>query len=301
MNELLVLENAFWQVGILPQTGASIAFGRVRHGDAWVDVMRPTAEADYGNASNCSSFIMMPWSNRIRDARFRFRGVDYPLEVSGKDGTAIHGDVRKRPWQVDRADAIQIDLHIDSAEHAGVNFPFRFYGKARYALDECDFYMALTLTNMDTQPMPAGFGHHPYFVKADGVQLEIPFAQEYELIDSMPTKAAVAIRPEADFRTLRPLGDTVLDHLLTGRMGDAPSRIVYPDVGLSFYSDPIFQHVIAFAPPGKLFFAVEPVSNINDGFNLFEQGIADTGVFVLEAGESRSGSMHLTLDNPQSR
>ncbi|RMG83249.1 MAG: aldose epimerase, partial [Chloroflexi bacterium] len=42
MSEIITLQNAHWQVGILPQTGASIAFGRVRYGGTWVDVMRPT-------------------------------------------------------------------------------------------------------------------------------------------------------------------------------------------------------------------------------------------------------------------
>lgn len=293
---LHVLENEFWQVGILPQTGASIAFGRVRHNNAWMDVMRPTAEADYGNASYCSSFVMIPWSNRIRDGRFRFNGVDYQLEVTAKDGTTIHGDVRNRAWHVDHADQTRIDLHIYSAEHENVNFPFRFSGKANYRLDGRNFYMDLAVKNEDSQPMPAGFGHHPYFVKAEGVKLQIPFAQEFELVNAMPTKPAVDIRPEVDFRTLRTLGDTVLDHLLTGRIGSEPARMVYPEVELSFYSDPIFEHGIAFAPPGKPFYAIEPVTNINDGFNLYAQGMANTGVFVLEPGEQKSGSMWLTLD-----
>ena len=64
-----VLENEYWQVGILPETGASIAFGRVRRDDTWVDVMRPTDLADYDNPSQCASFVLMPWSNRIRDLR----------------------------------------------------------------------------------------------------------------------------------------------------------------------------------------------------------------------------------------
>src|SRR5262245_33175971 len=109
-HDLRILENEFWQVGILPETGASIAFGRVRRGDTWVDVMRPTAPTDYGNSSNCASFIMIPWSNRIRDGKMRFNDVDYQLQVNSGDGTAIHGDVRKRAWKVDQADATSITL-----------------------------------------------------------------------------------------------------------------------------------------------------------------------------------------------
>jgi aldose 1-epimerase len=293
---LHILENEYWQVGVLPQTGASIAFGRVKVNGRWMDVMRPTAEADYSNASNCSSFVMIPWSNRIRDGHFRFNGIDYQLEISGKDGTAIHGDVRKREWNVDHADSSRIDLQIHSAEQENVNFPFRFSGKTSYRLDERNFYMDLTVKNEDTQPMPAGFGHHPYFVKTDGVKLQIPFTQQFELVNAMPTQPAINIQPAVDFRTLRPLGDTVLDHLLTRRIDTEPTHIVYPEVALTFHSDPIFEHIIAFAPPGKPFYAIEPVTNINDGFNLFAQGMPNTGVFVLEPGESKSGSIWLSVD-----
>src|SRR5690348_5074117 len=94
---LQMLQNDYWQVGILPETGSSIAFGRVQVDGAWLDILRPTAEADYGNASLCSSFIMLPWANRLRDARFRFGGKDYPLQPSSNDGTAIHGAVRRLP------------------------------------------------------------------------------------------------------------------------------------------------------------------------------------------------------------
>ena len=94
-----LLENDYWQIGILPETGASVAFGRVRQDGKWHDVLRPTDTADYDNPSKCASFVLIPWSNRIRDARFRFRGVEHQLKPSSGDGTASHGDTRRRIWQ----------------------------------------------------------------------------------------------------------------------------------------------------------------------------------------------------------
>src|SRR5262249_31131248 len=102
---LQTLENDHWQVGIVPETGSSTAFGRVRKNGQWIDVMPPTAPADYGNASNCASFIMLPWANRLRDARFRYAGRDYQLQPSSADGTAIHGTTRRLPWKTESADA----------------------------------------------------------------------------------------------------------------------------------------------------------------------------------------------------
>jgi aldose 1-epimerase len=102
-----------------------------------------------------------------------------------------------------------------------------------------------------------------------------------------------------DFRQLRPLNDAPpLDNLFRGRQGDRPARIVYAgqNIEVSIHADPIFEHFIVYSPPGKPFFAVEPVTNANDGFNLFEQNIAGNGVFVLEPGEEKSGVIRLRCE-----
>jgi aldose 1-epimerase len=299
---LYTLINEFWQVGILPETGASVAFGRVRRGDAYVDVMRPTAESDYGNASLCASFIMLPWANRLRDARFTFRGTEYQLEPSSADGTAIHGTVRKLAWRVVSADETHIRCVFDSALQEKVNYPFEFSAEAEYRLDGRDFVMHLTLRNEDKQPIPAGFGHHPYFMIApesaeNRVMLEIPCDQQYTLHHELPTAPPHTITPAADYRALRTLDHNTHDDLLTSRHPDKPMQMVYPmwNMQIEFHADPVFEHALLFVPPEKPFFALEPQTNANDGFNLAEQGISPAGVFVLEAGESKRGTCFLRV------
>ena len=39
---------------------------------------------------------------------------------------------------------------------------------------------------------------------------------------------------------------------------------------------------------------------MNDGFNLFERGVAGSGVFVLDPGETRSASFSLVLEESTS-
>ena len=286
-----ILENDVWQVGILPQTGASVAFGRVRHGSEWVDVLRPTAPEDTDTPGKCASFIMAPWSNRVRDGRFTFEGTEYQLKTSGDNSTAIHGDVRDRPWQVLEASASAITLGIRSHDFSDVNFPFDFSVRAGYRLEGANFIMELTLHNDDDRRMPGGFGHHPYFIRNQtgaSVLLEVPFSRQYTMTDKMPTAEAGPITEALDFRNLRLLGDATLDDLLTGREGDEPSRIVYPawDIEIQVHSDPVFEHLILYTPPDARYFALEPVTNANDGFNLYANGVEGAGVFVLEPGEA---------------
>ncbi|NJL28789.1 MAG: aldose epimerase, partial [Thermoanaerobaculia bacterium] len=99
MTSLHTLQNDKWQVGILPETGGSIAFGRVQNpnGGDWLDFMRPTPPDAYDNVSLTASFVLVPWSNRIRDGVFTYKDDTYQLHEL-KDGNATHGITRNCPW-----------------------------------------------------------------------------------------------------------------------------------------------------------------------------------------------------------
>jgi aldose 1-epimerase len=190
---------------------------------------------------------------------------------------------------------------FDSRDFDDINFPFAFSARASYELDGADFVMSLTLLNEDARPFPAGMGHHPYFVRnmgvdADAACVKIPARQNFSLVAHMAVAAPVPVSPDLDFHTPRPLGGTERDEVLTDLDPEAgPIRLSYPDhgVAIDMLPDPIFQHIVLYTPAGKPFFAVEPVTNTNDGFNLFAQGVPDTGVFVLEPGERRSARVIL--------
>lgn len=293
-----MLENRYWQAGILPETGASIAYGGVWNGSAWVDILRPTAPADYGNSSACSSFIMLPWCNRIGGGRLGFGGVSHQLAVTRDDGTARHGDVRGRAFAVTEASATAISMTLDSRTQEHVNWPFAFRADVTYRLDGAAFVWDLALTNLDTRPFPAGFGHHPYFVRpARAPIVQVPCAEQFELENFLAVNAPVPIVPRLDFRQPRALPDGELNDLLTAPTPGEPVRLTFADraVSVVFSADPIFAHWLIYAPLGKPFFAVEPMTNASNGFALDEADIRGSGVFVLAPGETRSGTCCLTV------
>lgn len=295
---LITLQNPFWQVGILPETGASVAFGRVKRRDDWIDVLRPTAESDYANSSRCSSFIMLPWCNRIRAGILRFNGQEYRLRTEPDDGTARHGDVRKRAWKVESVSGDRVALGFRSTDYVDVNYPFRFSARAIYWLERRDLVLWLALKNEDSQSMPGGFGHHPYFVRPSGgatPHLQIPCSAQFELVGYLAVEPPVLLKLENDFRQRRPLDDREYNDVLTARQGNEPAQIRYPQLGieLALYADPVFQHFLLFTPPGQPFFALEPMTNVNDGFNLHAQGLPGSGVFVLAPGEEKTGMVQI--------
>jgi len=298
MSQVHQLQNKHWQVGILPQTGASVAYGRVRYGGVWVDVMRPTAEKDYDNSSLCASFLMVPWSNRIRDGQFRFNGTNYQLGNLKSDGTAMHGDVRSREWTIEYADEREIRLSINSTEQQNVNFPFHFKAEVEYKLDEANFVTTLKLKSLDERDFPAGFGFHPYFVRGDNVQVKIPCDMNYEMKHALPTTGIPQALPdELDFRELRALDEREIDDVFTSRIDNQHAQIVYPDwnLQLNYHADDRFKHFILFTPIDKPFFALEPITNANDGFNLYDRGIAETGVFLLKPNQEKQGTTWLKI------
>jgi aldose 1-epimerase len=302
MSTLLRIENEYWQVGILPETGGSIAYARIRHGDKWLDFMRPTAEADYAKVSLTASFPLVPWSNRLKDARFSFLGNSYQLESNSKDGTAIHGVGRYNTWKVEDANSAEIILTLDSRTLEKSNFPFAFSSRIVYKLDGRRLLLDTMVSNESDSAFPAGFGHHPYFQRtlldsSDAASLQLPYTHCFELDNDLAYRAPVLLPKRLDFSAVRPLGDQVFDDCLTGHLPGKPIRFVYPVSGteIDFGADEQFVCAILYAPEGQSFFAVEPVTNTNDGFNLFEQGVPGTGVFILQAGESRQGQMWFDL------
>jgi aldose 1-epimerase len=305
MAHSITLQNDFWQVGILPETGASIAFGRVKRG-AWLDVLRPTDSVDYGNSSNCSSFIMLPWCNRIRDGVLVFEDERYQLRTTKDDGTARHGDVRSRAWTIMRASRTAIMMEFDSRKAEKVNFPFAFSATAEYALEGHDFVWRLSMTNEDHQRFPAGFGHHPYFVRmpaqprqwGETPVLQVDCSEEFPLTDAMATGASQPVSPIVDFRKEKLVGDAQLNHLVTGRSNQPEvAYLRYPDAGveIEMQADAIFRHIVLYTLEEQPFVAVEPMTNANDGFNLYAKDIAGSGVFVLEPGETVRGEVRLSF------
>jgi len=301
------IENDHWRVGLVPATGGSVAFGQVRIDGEWVDVLRPTAPADRGTRSLCSAFPLVPWSNRVRDGKLLWQGRAYQLRTDPRDGTARHGAATEYPWSVVGQSPTSATLEFTSRNVYGVNFPWTFTARFEYILEGDRFTWSMSLTNTDHETFPAGMGQHPYFVrqltKPDGTVSALPTLQincdkSYDLVDSLAVATAGPIAARTDFRTPRVLGDTVVDDCLTGRTSPTVAVIEYPDeLTITMQAGELLGHVVAFAPPGKPFFAVEPVTNANDAFTLDSHGVPGSGLFLVQPGETRHTEFSLTVSD----
>jgi aldose 1-epimerase len=287
----LRLENGNLQLIIAPQTGASIVSLNLRREDEWLPLTRPTPSEAIaaGNPSLMASFTMAPWCNRLQDAQFFFQGDIIRLKPTTPEGYAQHGDVRKRPWQVVEQSPEAVTCTIDSRHFADFNFPFAMTAQISYRLHGDDFITEFTLDNVGERVMPAGFGFHPYFNRSfanrghDEAQVQFCVAGLYP---PMPSGAMLPVPIEQDFGVLAPLGEKVIDAVYGG--WDGRAIIAYPQaqVRLEFICNEVLGHLCLFTPAGKPFFALEPMSQPLNAFNLFAQGQTHTGVKQIEPGQS---------------
>jgi aldose 1-epimerase len=309
-SQLVTLRNDAWELDVLPATGASLAGGRIRTSDGvWRDLLRPTRRTVLGEPEKCSSFPMVPWSNRIQDGVLPFGGRTWQLQRNGADGTAIHGAARHSAWTVTDRTETRVVLELDTTGLVGVNFPWQFRAQITYALAGNKLVVGTSVRNVDREPFPAGFGHHPYLMRtlsAVGTTapptpgqpvLEVPAHKGYSLVNALASGPAGEVPQRADFRVARPLTSAFVDDVLTAWEPGAPVRISYQDLGVSvdLHADPVYAHLVLYAPRKRPYFAVEPVTNVNNGFSLHAAGVPGTGVFVLEPGEERCGAFTMTV------
>jgi len=303
-SQLKVLKNEYIEVKVCPEVGAGIFSLRCCLGNEWVDIMRPTPIEAVVNrsAGDFACFNMIPYSNRIENAVLKFRGKTYNLEKNTPEGHSIHGDVRFRPWHVLFEGAERIIMGIDSRDFDDMAWPFPFYAEAEYRLSGAKLAIRLMLKNTGNDVMPGGMGIHPYFMRKltpqdDVVILKAPMKGIYPGDSTIPTGHWIGVPQELDFSQERELGIQHLDKCY--RIFHAPTLIMWPGskVKLTMEADKIFKHTILYSPKvSHEFFAVEPVTNCNNGFNMAEEGIEDTGTVYLQPGDSITGNIFLEIE-----
>ncbi len=291
---LIRIESEQLQIDIAPEAGASLVAIATKVDNDWLTVTRPTPQEaiEQNNPSLMASFTMAPWCNRIQDARFLFQGKVIELKPATPEGYAMHGDVRKRPWTVIEQQPEHVMLRLHTRNFADFNFPFPLVSKIHYLVSGNEFVTEFSLINQGFDPMPAGFGFHPYFKRSlngdpgDEARLQVKVGALYPPMPSGPT---LPIPADHDFNRLTPLGDRVIDAVYGGWDGRATIDYAQSGVRIEFECSDVLRHLCLFTPPGKPFFALEPLSHGLNGPNLFAAGQPETGMRVLEPGEGMEG------------
>lgn len=280
---------------VAPNVGGSIAAFYDEGEEGAVHWLRPATRAaiDESDPLRMASFPLMPYCNRIRDGRFTFDGQPFRLPtVTGEFGHALHGHAWRRPWQVGLSRPNELELHFrhDAARQTGADvepdasWPFSYEARQRLVLSDEGLSVRLWARNLSAQPMPFGFGHHPYYPRPEGTRITTKVRAMWKAdADLLPV--SIGAHPAVDALAEGMLVDQfALDNNFAGWEREA--TIAWPGEKrcLTLRADAPLDFFVLFSPANTPFFCAEPVSNTTDWLNS-DASHGDVGGCVLAPGE----------------
>ncbi|MGI9511203.1 MAG: aldose 1-epimerase [Geminicoccaceae bacterium] len=291
-HEIIGIEHGPCRLELCPKGGGCIT--AFRHDGR--DVMRPATDEYWQTYEPraAASFPLVPFSNRIADGRAEFEGRTFRFPINmPPEPHSIHGDGWTSAWDVESTEPARAVL-----AHAPADTPFPYAAKQIFELSDDGLLATLEITNIGDRRVPVGFGHHPYFPRTDDLTLEMALCDVW-----LPDERHLPVRkepvPEAwDFSSPKKLAPrTELDHDFTGGEAKAVLRWQNTGIELLIEADPVFRHVVVFVPPERDYVCVEPVSHVANAVNLAAAGRNDTGLHILNPGETLSGSMRFQVQD----
>lgn len=270
-----------------PEVGGSIA--AFRAGD---EPLMRTAPDDYADVLESACFPLVPYSNRVRDGRFVFRGREVRLSPNlPPQKHPLHGMSWRAPWRVEAATSARAELVHD---HAPGEWPWAYRAVQRFALDPDGLSCELECENTSDEAMPCGLGLHPYFPADAQTVLDLRTTGVWTIdAEIMP----VRLEPSTgryDLRDRRIEGAD-LDNGYEGWDGAAALR--WPDRGLALRTTaPDVSRFQVYAPKEGGVICAEPVTHANGALNRPEADWAAHGLKVLEPGERLTLSVRFAVE-----
>ncbi len=278
-------------VDVVPEVGGGIA--RFAYADRPVFARGLGPPAAVGGPGQLACFPLVPYSNRIAHGRLptpRSGTVLAPLP--GYAPHPLHGLGWQRTWAV--ASATADALTMTHAHRADAHWPFDYRARQTLALGDGTLTMRIALCNDGAAPMPAGIGIHPFFPATPRAALTTALADIWRAdAEVLPTHRE-PLPAALDFTAGRVLAGTELDNCFGGWSGRA--TLAWPELGLALAieASAALGTLVIYTPPAGTFFCVEPVSHLNNGFQLAAAGIEHTGVRLLAPGETLAGEVRFT-------
>ncbi|HSV54547.1 MAG TPA: aldose 1-epimerase [Burkholderiaceae bacterium] len=286
MTSTLQLASGQMRCVIVPELGACIS-------GLWLGdtpVLRSLGREALTSARQAGCYALVPFSNRVAHATLKWQGTSHPLvQTSATEPHAIHGVGWQRPWGV-----LEQEAHFAmlAYEHkADASWPFAFDSSQTFRLSGNALELTLSITNQSATAAPVGLGWHPYFVKRGNSHIAFDATGRWEMgTDKLPTHRVQTTGLDADCALLE------VDHCFDGWNGTVHLR----DEALLTRIDANLGRLVVFTNETRDFVAIEPVSHVNNAINLMETTGAqadDLGVRVLQAGESMSAQMTITVES----
>ncbi len=271
---------------VLPELGGSL-------GGWWIAgqaMLRPADEAAIasGDPTRLSGFPLVPYSNRIADARFDWHGQSIALQANRSDEPhALHGMGWQRAWQVSELTAASAVLRLD---HPGDAFwPWPLQAEQRITLSADRLTIDLSATNLADQPVPLAIGHHPYFPRDEACVTLL--AETVWLADArnLPVSSCTPSGP-LDLSTGPQIAGRAIDNCYTGVSW--PARISWPDRAVAIDCSANLPCAVVYANAEADALCIEPVAHVSNAL-----GRTDADMPVVAPGEAFAARIVLSISD----
>lgn len=282
-----------WNIVVAPSLGGSLL--SCEH-DGF-PVLRPTVQATRSGAStfDCCHFPLIPFSNRIKNASFVFKGKRIHLapNIPGEPH-ALHGHGWQVWWcVVERNDASCTMSFRHAPSH---DWPWAYEGRQSLSIHDNELRMTLAIENVGSDAMPCGLGFHPFLPATDDARLRMEAGRVWEApVDAFPCQP-IAVPAHLDFRD----GPLVVErrgtnHCFDGWSGRAVVSYERSQRSLVLEGCATTQSVIAYIPDHANYFCVEPVTHAVNAVNL-PNPLAG-GWWTLPPNQTREIAMSIRCSN----
>ncbi len=241
----------------------------------------------------------MPWPNRVRDGKWSWQGSDHQLDITEPPrGTALHGLIRWRPWELVEQSASTARLH--TVLHPQPGWPGTLELTVHWQVSSGSLSCEVSARNIGRDPSPFGYAAHPYVTAGtttvDDARLELP-AGTYVRVDQerlLPLAVESVDDTAYDFRVPRLLRDVQLDTCF-GSLSEQTARLLAPDgTGVQLLADESFRWRQVYTGDDlpqpdrrRRGLALEPMTCPPDALR------SGTDLVVLEPGEQWHGTWAL--------
>jgi aldose 1-epimerase len=254
--------------------------------------------------------VLFPWPGRVAGAAFSWKASRHSLPANeAHRGHALHGLVYNRPFRVTRRAPFYFRCELDSRSDAEISaiwrYPFRL--ELDYEIGG-GLRLSATVHNVGREPMPFGFGAHPYFPvpldsrsKRDATLIGLNASRRLALTDDLiPSGRDNPVAGAYDFRDPRELGAGTYDDVF--RIDDGQNlraRLLDPSlrIAMEITADADFRYCVVYAPGNRAVVSIEPYTCAPDAFNLAARGI-DSGAKELAPGTSWRGAIQIRISAP---
>lgn len=273
---------------VAPALGGRLASLRtVRADGTSIDWLAPL-DAGHGFDAfqwpKAGSYPLLPFSNRIRQGRFRWDGCDVELPAHPGQAHAMHGFGHACPWSVVEHgnDRIVMALaHVPSGE----DWPWAISARQAFHLTEDGLEAELTIRNNGETAMPVGGGFHPFLARVPGMRLQFDAMHMWPADAGGVATGRTVVGDRERFLRERNLPESDLSVYYSGWKRVATLK--RPDgATLTLRAGEGLDHLVLHAPGGCDFVCLEPVSHVADAVNLSVRGWEGTGLRRLAAGDS---------------